>query len=88
MSIVLLGVGIISFRSPKLKLRNFNAKLVCMPNSLGNGSFYSFESMVIRFLIEMESSNLDHQNSSDCILHPDYSNLLSKFILFLHIAPL
>ena len=35
MSLCLLGIGIISFGSPKLKLRHFNAKLVGMPSSLG-----------------------------------------------------
>ena len=80
MSLFSVGIGIITFRSPKLKLRHLNAKLVGMPSSLGylmlfsiswvltpyigNGSFYSFEAMVIRFLIELESSNLDHQNLS------------------------
>ena len=104
MSLFLVGIGIISFGSPKLKLRHSNAKLVSMPNSLGylllfpisgvltpqigNSSFYSFESMVLRFLLQLESSNSDHQNSSYCILHPDYSNLQSRIRLFLHIAPL
>ena len=104
MSLVSVGIGIISFGLPKLKLRHFNAKLVGMPSSLGylllfsisgvltpyigNGSFYAFEAMVLRFLLQLESSNWDHQNSSYCILHPDYSNLQSKISLFLHIAPL
>ena len=104
MSLVLLGIGIISFGSPKLKLWNFNAKLVSMPSSLGylllfpisgvltpyigNGSFNSFESMVLRFLIQLDSSNLDHQNSIYYILHLDYSNLQSRIRLFLHITPL
>ena len=35
---------------------------------------YSFEAMVLRFLLQLESPNLDHQNSSYCILYPDYSN--------------
>ena len=43
--------------------------------------------MFLRFLFQLESSNLDHQNSSYCILHPDYSNLQSRIRLFLHIAP-
>ena len=67
MSLFLVGIGIISFRSPKLKLQHFNAKLIGMLSSLdylllfsisgvlipyiGNGSFYSFEAMVLRFLI-------------------------------------
>ena len=33
-----------------------------------------FESMVLRFLLQLESPNLDHQNSSYCILYLDYSN--------------
>ena len=35
MSLFLVGIGMISFGSPKLKLRHFNAKLVSMPSSLG-----------------------------------------------------
>ena len=104
MSMFLAGIRIISVRSPKLKLRHFNAKLVGMPSSLGylllfsisgvlnpyigNGSLYSFESMVLRFPLQLESSNLNHQNSSYFILHPDYSNLQNRIKLFLHIAPL
>ena len=104
MSLFLVGIGIISFGLPKLKLRHFNAKLISIPSLLsylllfpisgvltpqiGNGSFYSFESMVLRFLLQLEASNLDHQNSSYRILHPNYSNLQSKIRLFLHIAPL
>ena len=34
MSLVSLGIGIISFGSPKLKLWHFNAKLVGMPSLL------------------------------------------------------
>ena len=104
MSLFLAGIEIISFGSPKLKLRHFNAKLVSMPSSLDylllfpisvvftpdidNGSFYSFEAKVIRFILKLESSNLDHQNSSYWILHPDYSNLQSRIRLILNIAPL
>ena len=94
MSLFLVGIGIISFGLPKLKLRHFNAKLVGMPSSLGylllfsilgvltpyigNGFFYLFEAMVLRFLLQLESSNLDHQNSSYCILNLDYSNLQNR----------
>ena len=104
MSLFSLGIGIISFGSPKLKLRNFNAKLVGLPSSLGyillfsisgvltpyigNAYLYSFEDMVPRFLIQLESSNLDHQNSSYFILHPDNSYLQTIVRLFLPIAPL
>ena len=34
---------------------------------------HSYEAMVIKFLLQLESPNLDHQNSSYCILHLDYS---------------
>ena len=103
MSLFSVGIRLISFGSPKLKLRHFNAKLVSMPNSLGylllfsisgvlnpligNNFLYLFESMDLRFLLLLESSNLDHQNSSYGILHPDYSNLQNIIILFLHISP-
>ena len=55
---------------------------------IGNDYFLLFQAMVLRFHLQLESSNLDHQNSSYCILHPDYSNLQNIIILFLHIAPL
>ena len=35
---------------------------------------HSFEAMILRFLLQFESPNLDHQNSSYFILHLDYSN--------------
>ena len=28
---------------------------------IGNGPFYSFEDMVIKFILQLESSNLDHK---------------------------
>ena len=65
----------ISFGSPKHNLLHLYAKLVCMPSSLGylqffsisgvltpyigNGPFYSFEAMVLMFLLQFESSNVD-----------------------------
>ena len=44
--------------------------------------------MILRFILQLKSSNLDHLNSSYCILHPYYSNLQDGIRLFLHIAPL
>ena len=33
-------------------------------HNICKGSFYTFKSMVLRFLLQLESSNLDHQISS------------------------
>ena len=70
MSLFLVGIGIISFGYPKHKLRHFNDKLFGMPSSLGyllffsisgvltpdigNDHLYSFEAMVLRFLLQLE----------------------------------
>ena len=40
-SLFLVGIGIITFGSPKLKLRHFNAKLVDMPSSLDHLLLFS-----------------------------------------------
>ena len=42
--------------------------------------------MVLRFILQLESSNLDQYNSSYEILHLDYSNLQNKNKFFLYIV--
>ena len=41
--------------------------------------------MVIRFLLQLESPNLDHQNSSYCSLYLDYSNWQNRICTNLHL---
>ena len=52
------------------------------------GSLYSFESKVLRVLLQLESPKSEQRNSRYVRNNPDYSMIKAKAEFSLHIAPL
>ena len=50
--------------------------------------WYSFKSKVLRVLFQLESSNLEHRNSSYVQNHSSYSMIKSDTGIGLHMAPI
>ena len=104
MNLLYLEIGIIPIESSKLKLWHSHAKLVILPilhkeqseipifrglNSIfDTGSLYSFESKVLRILLQLESLKSEHRNSSYVLNNPDYSMIKTEAEISLNIAPL
>ena len=51
------------------------------------GSLYSFESKVVRVLLQLESTKLEHQNSSYVLNNPDYSMIKTEPEIWLEHSP-
>ena len=51
-------------------------------------SLYSFESKVLRVLLQLESLKSEHRNSRYVRNNPDYSMIKTEAKFGLHIAPL
>ena len=104
MNLLYLEIRIIPIESSKLKLWHFHAKLVILPilhyeqfeipifrgiiSIFDTGSLYSFESKVLRVLLQLESLKSEHRNTSYVLNNRDYSMFKTEPEIGLNIAPL
>ena len=89
MNLLYLEIGIIPIDSSKFKLWHFHVKLVILPilhsglfgipifqyldSVFDICSLYSFESKVLKVLLQLESPKSEHRNSRYDLINRDYS---------------